>query len=115
MGFFSKKEIGAPPEAATTSEERSHAYHYLNADAAPWLTKHISSILALLAFFLSFLLFFAILFLNISQEKKDIVIYILGVLSAIDTQIVSFYFGSSKESEVKNRMLSHTMMKKGND
>jgi len=60
---------------------------------------------------LSFVMFFILVFYKLEPEKKDVIIYILGVLSAIDTQIVSFYFGSSKESEVKNRVITHQMMK----
>ena len=86
-------------------------WDYLNADEAPWLTKHIASMLALSALVLSFVMFFILVFYKLEPEKKDVIIYILGVLSAIDTQIVSFYFGSSKESEVKNRVITHQMMK----
>ena len=91
-------------------KELEKHWGYLNADKAPWLTKHIASILALSAIFLSFIMFFILVFYRLEQEKKDVVIYILGMLSAIDSQIISFYFGSSKESEVKNRMLNHQMM-----
>jgi hypothetical protein len=84
---------------------------YLSLHSAPWLTKHIASLLALFTLFLSFALFFILIFYPLQSEKKDIVIYILGVLSAIDTQIFSFYFGSSKDSEVKNRMLHHQLSK----
>jgi hypothetical protein len=85
---------------------------YANNFAAPWLTKHISSILALCTVILSFALFFVLIFIPLLPEKKDIVVYILGVLSAIDTQIFSFYYGSSKDSETKNRMIHHQMSKK---
>jgi len=84
---------------------------YVSMHSAPWLTKHIASILALITVFLSFILFFVLIFFCLEPEKKDIIIYILGVLSAIDTQIFSFYFGSSKDSEVKNRMIQHQMSK----
>ena len=84
---------------------------YLSISSAPWLTKHIASILAISTVTLSFGLFFILVFYPLQNEKKDIVIYILGVLSAIDSQIFSFYFGSSKESEVKNRMIHQQMNK----
>jgi hypothetical protein len=83
---------------------------FLNSDHAPWLTKHVASILAISAVGLSFALFFTLIFVPLQPEKKDIIIYILGVLSAIDTQIFSFFFGSSKDSEVKNRMIQHQIM-----
>lgn len=85
---------------------------YLSVASAPWLTKHIASILAISTVILSFIFFFFLVFLKLESDKKDIVIYILGVLSAIDMQIISFYFGSSKESEAKNRMIQHKLSNK---
>ncbi|MDD5650191.1 MAG: hypothetical protein PHF86_07245 [Candidatus Nanoarchaeia archaeon] len=78
---------------------------YLSLNSAPWLTKHIASLLALLSLFLTFILFFVLIFVSFEETKKDVIIYILGVLSAIVAQVFQFYFGSSKDSEVKNRML----------
>jgi hypothetical protein len=40
-----------------------------------------------------------------SSVKGDVVIYILGVLSAIVTQIFSYYFGSSMGSADKNKII----------
>jgi len=39
---------------------------------------------------------------DFKKENEQIIIYILGVLSAIDTQIFSFYFGSSHGSQQKD-------------
>lgn len=91
-------------------EKQSSAF--LNSDNAPWLTKHVASILAISALSLSFMLFFTLIFVPLQTDKENIIIYILGVLSAIDTQIISFYFGSSKDSEIKNRMIQHQIMVK---
>jgi len=93
------------------SNDNPSSSHYMSLNSAPWLTKHVASILALLTLILSFTLFYVLIFFPLQVEKKDIVIYILGVLSAIDTQIFSFYFGSSKDAEVKNRMIHHQMTK----
>jgi hypothetical protein len=38
----------------------------------------------------------------LQEGGKDVALYILGVLSAISTQIFSYYFGSSKGSSEKN-------------
>ena len=38
-------------------------------------------------------------------SRKDILIYVLGVLSAVATQVVSYYFGSSSGSNQKNDIL----------
>lgn len=87
---------------------------YMSLHSAPWLTKHIASFLALSALFLAFGLFFVLIYFPLDPTKKDIAIYILGVLSAIITQVFSFYFGSSKDSEVKNRLI-HSQMTKNNE
>ena len=42
-----------------------------------------------------------IIFVDVTPEAKDILIYILGVLSALVTQIASYYFGSSMGSKDK--------------
>ena len=84
---------------------------YMSLHSAPWLTKHIASILALLALIFTFGLFFIIIYIPLESSKKDIAIYILGVLSTILTQIFGFYFGSSKDSEVKNRLI-HSQLSK---
>ena len=47
---------------------------YMSLQSAPWLTKHIASLLALFTLILSFALFFVLIFFPLEQEKKDIVI-----------------------------------------
>jgi hypothetical protein len=69
--------------------------------------KNISPYLAIGATVITFSLFYMVMF---NKEKfdpgiKDIVVYILGILSAILSQIFSYYFGSSQGSADKNRML----------
>lgn len=76
---------------------------------ASWFSKNISPILALGTTLLTFSLFYILLFkkgLLDESGTKEIVLYILGVLSAIVTQIFSFYFGSSLGSADKNKMIS---------
>jgi len=45
----------------------------------------------------------------VEASRKDILIYILGVLSAIASQIVSYYFGSSAGSKEKTEALKGAM------
>lgn len=45
----------------------------------------------------------------INQTQKDLIIYILGVLSAIVTQIFSYYFGSSRGSSNKTDTLDRVL------
>ena len=69
------------------------------------LSKNVAAYLALGTVFLTFVLFFVWAFAEVTQSQKEIVLYILGVLSAIDTQIFSFYFGSSQGSKDKQAVI----------
>ena len=68
----------------------------------PMLNKLVTPLLALGVVSLSFVLFTILIFVDVQPEAKDILIYILGVLSAALTQILSYYFGSSQGSKDKS-------------
>jgi hypothetical protein len=80
---------------------------------APYLNKVITPILALGVLLATFGLFAFVLFDShtIDPTRKDILIYVLGVLSAIATQIVSYYFGSSKGSTDKTAVIDGILRK----
>ncbi len=68
----------------------------------PYINKVVTPFLALGVTALSFVLFAILIFVDVKPEAKDILIYILGVLSAAVTQILSYYFGSSQGSKDKD-------------
>ena len=74
-------------------------------EKAGWLSKNVSSLLAIGCLVLTFLMFYQVLYKTIDPAKQEIVVYILGALSAISTQIISYYFGSSMGSKAKTDML----------
>ena len=78
---------------------------------APLLNKIVTPILALGVIALTFILFAFVMFDDspVDSSRKDILIYILGVLSAISTQIVSYYFGSSQGSKDKAEQLEKAL------
>ena len=80
---------------------------------APLLNKIVLPVLAIGVLVLSFVLFYIIAFDNelINTRNKDVIIYILGVLSAIDTQIVQYYFGSSSGSTQTRSFLENMVQK----
>jgi VIT1/CCC1 family predicted Fe2+/Mn2+ transporter len=89
-----------------TQGARQMAVGVQTSDAAPWLAKHISTILAMGTTVLTFLLFYFVIFKRVTSDmNKELIYYILGVLSAIVTQIFSFYFGSSQGSADKHRFI----------
>jgi energy-converting hydrogenase Eha subunit A len=75
------------------------------------LNKIVTPVLALGVIGLTFVLFGAVMFDTsvVEPSRKDILIYILGVLSAISTQIVSYYFGSSQGSKDKSDQLKEAL------
>jgi hypothetical protein len=78
---------------------------------APLLNKIVTPVLALGVVGLTFLLFAIVMFDDtpVDASRKDILIYVLGVLSAIATQIVSYYFGSSQGSKDKADQLKEAL------
>lgn len=69
------------------------------------LGKNTPSYLALGTTFCTFALFFILAFTDPSQGRKEIILYILGVLSGVVIQIFSFYFGSSQGSKDKQQAI----------
>jgi hypothetical protein len=94
------KEIEAHAKDRDSARNRETAI--ATSAAAPYINKVVTPILALGVVGLSFILFAILIFVDVKPEAKDILIYILGVLSAAVTQILSYYFGSSQGSKDKS-------------
>ena len=94
-----------------TDSARDREVQISTSDKAPLLNKIVTPVLALSILLLTFVLFGVVMFDNAPVEatRKDILIYILGVLSAIASQIVSYYFGSSQGSKDKSDQLKEAM------
>lgn len=80
---------------------------------APTINKIITPVLALGTVVLGFLLFGFVLFDGdvIDQNRKDLAIYVLGALTTVMTQVISFYFGSSSGSVDKTKALEDMLKK----
>ena len=83
---------------------------------ATQLAKNVAPYLALGTTLITLTLFFVLIFRpgNVPQESKEIILYILGVLSATLTQIYSYYFGSSAGSAAKSHTIANQMNKDAN-
>lgn len=90
-----------------TGNARNREVQIAQSEHATKLSKNISPYLALGTTILAFSLFYILIFSpeTIKGESKDVVIYILGVLSAILTQVYSYYFGSSAGSAAKQKTI----------
>lgn len=100
-------------EVADLDSARKREMAVATSENAPYLNKVIVPVLALGVLVATFVLFGLVMFAEgvIENTRKDIIIYVLGVLSAISTQIISYYFGSSKGSADKNSSLDKVLSK----
>ena len=109
-----EKEINRHLEAITTAANtemesaRNREVLIATSTAAPLINKIITPLIALGVIGLTFALFYMVMFKSWGTEK-DVVIYILGVLSAVTTQIIAYYFGSSSGSKEKSDQLKNLM------
>jgi len=90
-------------EVADRASARDREASIAVAEYAPMLNKIVTPILAGGTVVLSFLLFSLVLFDSdaIDPNRKDLIIYILGALTTVVTQVISYYFGSSSGSVQK--------------
>lgn len=96
---------------ADTDSARDREAQIAVSKDAPLLNKIVTPILALTIISLTFILFGVLLFDDAPVEptRKDILIYILGALTAIATQVIAYYFGSSSGSKEKSDELKRLM------
>ena len=90
------------------SSARQREVQVQTSEQATKLAKNISPILALGTVVITLALFYVLIFSpkTVEGDSKDIVMYILGVLSAVLTQIYSYYFGSSAGSADKSKTIA---------
>ena len=100
-------------EVEDRDSARKREAEVATSENAPTINKIITPVLAIGTILLSFLLFYIVAFDTsvFTNANKDIIIYILGVLSAIDTQIIGYYFGSSSQSADKTRTIESMIRK----
>lgn len=101
-------------ELADIADARANMSNILTNPNVPWYAKAIQPGLAVGIVCLTFVLFGFFIHLlgvqgNEATPQKEVVIYILGVLSAALTQILGFYFGSSQGSANKSAQLSQVL------
>ena len=94
-----------------TDSARDREVQIATSDKAPLLNKIVTPVLALSILLLTFVLFGVVMFDDtpVEASRKDILIYILGVLSAVSTQVAAYYFGSSAGSKEKTEALKEAI------
>jgi hypothetical protein len=99
---------------ADLASARDREARIATADSAPYINKVITPWLAVLIItgvFGGMLLLVFLIDGELKPDRKDIIIYILGALTAMGTQVISYYFGSSRGDAAKDQTL-RDMMKK---
>jgi hypothetical protein len=88
---------------------RNREIQIATSDAAPMLNKIVTPILALGTVALTFILYGIIIFTDVDEQSKDILIYVLGALTSAVTMVLGYYFGSSAGSKEKDSKIKDLM------
>ena len=96
---------------ADTQGARGREEVLANSTSAPWVAKAATPILGIGTVILTFVVFAYAMSADFTNKEatKEITIYILGVLSAIVTQIFGYYFGSSTGSKAKSDIIGNQL------
>jgi len=94
-----------------TSDARKREADIAVSEKAPLLNKIVTPVLALGVTAITFILFGILMFDSspVEPSRKDILVYVLGALTAISTQVISYYFGSSIGSKDKSAQLDRVL------
>ena len=101
---------------ADTDSARQREMAIAVSDKSPMINKVIGPYLAIAILGGALILFLCMIFgvdETFGTAQKEIMLYILGVLSAMCTQVVSYYFGSSRGDAAKDQHIRE-LMKNGN-
>ena len=97
-------------DAADRDSARNREIEIVKSDAH-FITKNITSLLAIGvltgAIFIALLVFFV----DFPDSQENILIFVLGSLYGLATQVISYYFGSSQGSKDKTKEIEGLMKK----
>jgi hypothetical protein len=101
---------------ADTNSARDNQSRVQESEHASWLSKNVQPMLAFSIMGLTFILYAVVIYGSTQEsflkpEAKDVVIYILGALTTVATQVVSYFFGSSSGSADKSKAINAIMKK----
>lgn len=91
-----------------SARDRETAIVQAAPDKTSWITVNITPILALVVVGASFTLFYFAFFtkMELSAAQSNLVFTLLGLVGGVLTQVVAYYFGSSRGSAVKQDELN---------
>ena len=91
---------------------RNREIQIATSEFAPMLNKIVTPVLALGTVALTFILYGIIIFTDVDEQSKDILIYVLGALTSAVTMVLGYYFGSSAGSKEKSSQIDDLLGKK---
>ena len=94
-----------------TDSARKREVEIATSEKAPLINKSVTPVLALGVTAITFVLFGFLMFDSspVEPSRKDVLVYVLGALTAISTQVISYYFGSSVGSKDKSAQLDKVL------
>jgi hypothetical protein len=96
-------------QAKEMDSARDREVQIATSEFAPMLNKIVTPILALGTVALTFMLYAVIIFVDVDEQSKDILIYVLGALTSAVTMVLGYYFGSSAGSKEKDQKIKDLM------
>jgi hypothetical protein len=99
-------------QAKEMDSARQREMQIATSEFAPTLNKIVTPVLALGTVALTFMLYAVIIFTDVDEQSKDILIYVLGALTSAVTMVLGYYFGSSAGSKEKSKQLDDLLEKK---
>jgi hypothetical protein len=96
-------------QAKEMESARDREVQIATSEFAPMLNKIVTPILALGTVALTFMLYAVIIFVDVDEQSKDILIYVLGALTSAVTMVLGYYFGSSAGSKEKDQKIKDLM------
>ena len=97
-------------DAQDRSSARTREVEMAKADVH-FITKNITSLLAIGILAGSMIIALLVFFVDFPDSQENILIFVLGSLFSIATQVVSYYFGSSQGSKDKTKEIEGMMRK----
>jgi hypothetical protein len=95
-------------DAADRNSARTREVEMAKADVH-FITKNITSLLAIGILAGSLVVALLVFFVDFPDSQENILIFVLGSLFSIATQVVSYYFGSSQGSKDKTKEIEGMM------
>lgn len=99
------KEFMAELDHKDRQSARDHHLAIVTNKDVPWWEKAVMPFLAVFTVVCTFILVGILCFVNIADAQERIVIFVLGFVTAVAGQVLSFYFGSSQGSKEKSEAL----------